>query len=121
MHRMGALRANIPRDRLIAAIARRDHGIVAFTELLGVGVRGAVARRVESGRLHRGVYAVGHKAITREGIWLAAVKACGSGAALSHQTAAQHSPMLPLTANPRPVHVTVPGSGGRRKRDGMPT
>jgi Protein of unknown function (DUF559) len=34
--------------------------------------------------LHRGVYALGHRQLTREGRWMAAVLACGSGAVLSH-------------------------------------
>jgi very-short-patch-repair endonuclease len=53
--------------------------------------RNALARRVESGRLHRihkGVYAVGHRRLPSEGRWLAAVMACGRGAVLSHLDAA---------------------------------
>lgn len=38
--------------------------------------------------LHRGVYAVGHRRLTQEGVWLAAVLACGDGAVLSHRDAA---------------------------------
>jgi very-short-patch-repair endonuclease len=38
-------------------------------------------------RIHRGVYAVGHPGLTAEGRWLAAVKACGPGAVLSHPSA----------------------------------
>lgn len=47
--------------------------------------------RLRSGRfhrLHRGVYAVGHKAITQEGRWMGAVLFCGPGAVLSHRSAA---------------------------------
>jgi len=50
-----------------------------------------VERRLESGhlvRIHRGVYAVGHAQLRREGRWLAAVLAAGPGAALSHRSAA---------------------------------
>ena len=39
-------------------------------------------------RVHRGVYAVGHLALTRNGRFMAAVLACGEGAALSHLSAA---------------------------------
>jgi predicted transcriptional regulator of viral defense system len=110
-------------DQLLGAIARRQHGIIAFEQLLAAGLGpSSIALRVRSGRLHRlhrGVYAVGHSALSREGRWLAAVLACGVGGALSHQSAAQHSRILPLTANLRPVHVTVPGTGGRRRRDGI--
>jgi elongation factor P len=47
--------------------------------------------RVRTGRLHplrRGVYAVGHANVPLEGRFLAAVKACGFGAVLSHFSAA---------------------------------
>jgi very-short-patch-repair endonuclease len=47
--------------------------------------------RVARGQLHpihRGVYAVGHRLLTREGRWLAAVLAAGPGAVLSHRSAA---------------------------------
>ena len=47
--------------------------------------------RVRNGRLHplhRGVYAVGHPNLPLEGRFLAAVKACGPGAVLSHYSAA---------------------------------
>jgi very-short-patch-repair endonuclease len=56
-----------------------------------------VLRRVRAGRLHRlhrGVYAVGHTVLTREGRWLAAVLACGDGAVLSHRSAAAHWGLL---------------------------
>ena len=46
---------------------------------------------MESGRLftlHPGVYAVGHAALTANGRRMAAVLACGEGAALSHRSAA---------------------------------
>lgn len=39
-------------------------------------------------RLHRGVYAVGHTRLTAKARWMAAVLACGPGAALSHIEAA---------------------------------
>jgi hypothetical protein len=46
---------------------------------------------LRSGRLHpafNGVYAVGHPSLTQHERWLAAVLACGEGAALSHLSAA---------------------------------
>ena len=55
----------------------------------------AVRRRVADGRLHRvdrGIYAVGHKRLTREGRWMAAVLRCGPGAVLSHRSAGVASP-----------------------------
>jgi very-short-patch-repair endonuclease len=50
-----------------------------------------VDQRIAGGRLHlvyRGVYAVGRPDLTCDGRWMAAVLACGSGAALSHRSAA---------------------------------
>ena len=76
----------------IARIAARQHGVVRYDQLRWAGlVPSAITRRVRSGRLHRlhrGVYAVGHTDLTREGKWIAAVFACGEGAVLSHESAA---------------------------------
>jgi very-short-patch-repair endonuclease len=87
----GELRTR-PVDALISVLAARQHGVVARRQLvaLGVGSR-AVDHRLECGRLHRvhrGVYAVGHRAITQQGRWMAAVLASGSSAVLSHRSAA---------------------------------
>ncbi len=83
------------RDRTDAVVAERAadaYGVLSLAELLVCGLsRHAVARRVAAGhlhRVHRGVYAVGHIGLTQEGRWLAAVKACGAGALLSHHSAA---------------------------------
>jgi very-short-patch-repair endonuclease len=65
-------------------------------------------------RVHRGVYALGHPGLSREGVWLAAVFACGEGAVLSHGSAAA---LWGLLESPGVIHVTVPGDGGRRRRD----
>src|SRR4051794_30043416 len=79
-------------DRAIAELASRQHGVVAWWQLRPLGVtRNAIRRRRENGRLHpvhRGVYAVGHRAVTQRGRWMAAVLACGPGAVLSHRSAA---------------------------------
>ena len=79
-------------DRRIAELADRQHGVVARSQLLGLGLgRRAIARRLESMRLrqiHRGVYAVGHLQLARPSWWMAAVLACGPGAVLSHRCAA---------------------------------
>jgi very-short-patch-repair endonuclease len=73
--------------------------------------RGAIRRRLEAGRLHlihRGVYAVGHPQLTREGVWLAGVFAAGEGAVLSHRSATALWD-LPLPSF-RYVEVTTPVS-----------
>ena len=75
----------------------------------------AIRRRVASGRLHRlyrGVYAVGHTIVPREGRSLAAVLACGDGAALSHRSAAALWGIRPSAA--ARFDVTVPHTSGVR-------
>lgn len=82
----------MPRGRELAAIATRQHGVVTRAQLEELGLsRRAIGRRISSGHLdplYRGVYAVGHRAVSREGRWLAAVLAVGDGAVLSHRSAA---------------------------------
>ena len=51
----------------------------------------AIDKRIRAGRLHRvhaGVYSVGHRLLTRQGLWMAAVLASGADALLSHWSAA---------------------------------
>jgi predicted transcriptional regulator of viral defense system len=78
-------------DEAIAELAGRQYGVVTRAQLLAAGVGGgAIEGRMASGMLqplHRGVYAVGHRALRREGRWIAAVLAAGPGAALSHRSA----------------------------------
>jgi very-short-patch-repair endonuclease/predicted transcriptional regulator of viral defense system len=73
-------------------LARRRHGVVTRRDLIALGYSpGAIRHRLETGRLHRvgdGVYAVGRRELTRGGAWMAAVLGCGSGAVLSHGSAA---------------------------------
>lgn len=108
-------------DRRIAAIAGRQHGVVTFRQLRAAGLTGdAVLRRARSGRLHRlhrGVYAVGHRAPSREREWMAAVLASGEGAALSFRSAAAHwGLLLPVDG---PVDVSVSSQAGRARRAGI--
>jgi very-short-patch-repair endonuclease len=98
-------------DTEVADLAGRQHGVVARPQLLSLGVgEHAIDRWLERGRLHRihrGVYAVGHRVLTREARWMAAVLACGPGATLSHDTAAT---AWDLRRNDGLIHVTVRGS-----------
>jgi very-short-patch-repair endonuclease len=79
-------------DVLVARRAADAWGVLSLDELAACGLsRDAVMKRVRNGRLHplhRGVYAVGHVNLPLEGRFLAAVKACGHGAVLSHRSAA---------------------------------
>ena len=108
-------------DWLVAKIAERQHEVVTIAQLLWAGLTPRqVTLRVKAGRLHRihrGVYAVGHRKLSREGTWMAAVLACGPEAALSHASAAQLWSLTPRS--PASSHVTVPGSAGRANRRGI--
>ena len=76
----------------VAALAADAWGVLSIDELRACGLNDrAVLIRVRNGRLHplhRGIYAVGHVNLSLEGQFLAAVKACGPGAVLSHYSAA---------------------------------
>jgi hypothetical protein len=110
-----------PIDWRIAQIARVQHGIITAAQLAEAGLtKAAVSQRAGRGRLHRihqGVYAVGHYALSNEARWTAAVLACGLGAVLSHGAAAVHWGLLrPLDG---PIDVTVPTHNGRQRRRGI--
>lgn len=81
-----------PVDALIAELAERQHGVVARSQLLALGLgEDALQHRLEHGRLHllhQGTYAVGYRKVPREGRWMAAVLATGRNAVLSHWSAA---------------------------------
>ena len=106
----GDARHVLPVDAAVAALAVGQHGVVTRRQLLAVGLtRHGVGHRLAAGRLHavhRGVYAVGHPALSPDGRRLAAVLACGDGARLSHRSAAALLGLLP--DEPGPLHVTVP-------------
>jgi hypothetical protein len=108
-------------DSRIAAIATRQHGVVSVEQLRESGLdEAAVRRRVEAGRLHRlhrGVYAVGHRSLSWRGRWLAAVLAAGDGAVLSHTSAVALWEFLrPIQG---PAHVTVDAAVRRKPRQGI--
>jgi very-short-patch-repair endonuclease len=80
--------------------------------------RTAIARRLEQGRLHelhRGVYVVGVRRISKRGRWMAAVLACGKHAVLSHRSAARLWDILP----PASEWVEVTRPDRRLRRDGI--
>jgi predicted transcriptional regulator of viral defense system len=70
-------------DLALAEVANEQLGLASLAQVVAAGVgRRAAQERAESGRLHRvhrGIYAVGHEALGREGRLLAAVRACGEG------------------------------------------
>jgi predicted transcriptional regulator of viral defense system len=103
-------------DRAIAELASRQHGLVTFEQLRGIGLSAsAIDGRVRAGRLHRvyrGVFAVGHPLLTRSGYFMAAVLACGVRAALSHRSGACHRGLRP--DNRATIDVTSPQRTGRK-------
>jgi very-short-patch-repair endonuclease len=96
-------------DAVIGELAARQWGVVARRQLLAAGLTHAmVGERVRHGRLialHRGVYAVGHRQLRREGYWLAAVLAV-PGAVLSHRSAAALHDLRPVGAGKIDVTTT---------------
>jgi len=100
-------------EERIAALARRQHGVVTRSQLLELGLlAGAVRRRARSGRLrrfHRGVYLAGpiEPPRARE---MAAVLACGPHAWLSHRSAALVRGWIAIHVEAAPVDIIVAGS-----------
>lgn len=104
----------------IADAATTQGGVVSLDQLRQEGVsRRRAAERADDGklhRIHRGVYTVGHRSISRYTHLRAAVLACGDGAVVSHGTAAA---LHRLWDNwPYLIDVTVPVEAGR-KLDGI--
>jgi len=110
-----------PVDMAIAALAATQHAVFGLGQLLELGLsERAIRHRVAAGRLHRihhGVYSlVPRQLLTREGLYMAAVLACGPGAVLSHRSAAVVHGLKDWGGGG--IDVTVPGRTGRR-HDGL--
>lgn len=105
-------------ERAVGALAGRQHGVVSRAQLTRAGLsRQAIHRRIEAGRLvrlHEGVYAVGHTALTRKSHLVAAVYACGCEALASHRAAGA---LWGLLRPAQPIEVTAPR--GRKVRAGI--
>lgn len=104
-------------DEAIAELAERQHAVVSLAQLVELGLSSAAVRaRAKASRLHRihtAVYSLVPRALlTREGHWMAAVLACGSGAVLSHRDAAALHGLRPTAR--RKLDVTVPRRSHRR-------
>jgi very-short-patch-repair endonuclease len=108
-------------DAEIGRLASQQHGVVATRQLAALGLaRGGVAARAKAGRVHRvhrGVYAVGHRVLTVDGKRMAAVLAAGPGAVLSHASAASLWEIRPSAA--ARIDVSVRSKGGRGRRPGL--
>ena len=94
--------------------------MIARRQLLALGLgEDAIDHRLKTGRLlrlARGVYALGHAELRREGRMLAAVLSVGDGAVLSHRSAAALWGIRPWGGSF--IEMTAPGRGGIAKRPG---
>jgi hypothetical protein len=104
-------------DLAVARRAAREHGVLGIDELRDCGLSTQrISIRARNGRLHRlypGVYAVGHDGLSARGRYLAAVKASGADAVLSHRSAADLWGFLNEDSSRFP-HVTIPTTCRRR-------
>jgi very-short-patch-repair endonuclease/predicted transcriptional regulator of viral defense system len=121
MDRKSAARARI---ESITELAERQHGVIATAQLYSLGLsQTQVATRARNGwlhRLHRGVYAVGHRRVSRHGLWMAAVLACGEGAVLSHGAAGELWKLSQSTEGAtNGLDVTIPSQRGVLVRPGL--
>lgn len=100
----------------IADLATLQGGVVSLDQLRGEGIsRRLASERAQASslhRVHRGVYAVGHRSISQAALLRAAVLACGEGAVVSHATAAAFWELQDRW--PRLIDVTVPVEAGRK-------
>ena len=112
---------NDPHRRTIAERAEAQHGVVARGQLIAMGFGRNVIDRMVAGAylqpLHRGVYAVGHRKVSRHGWVMACVIACGLDALASHLAGAFCWTLLrgPGTH----IDVTVPGRRGGGTHPGI--
>jgi hypothetical protein len=109
-----------PRLAAVAALATEQGGPVSHAQLLKLGFgEGAIRHWLASGRLHcylRGVYLLGHEAITSKGRLVAALLACGENAVVSHLSAAWCWGFV--KRRPKHVDITVPGRS-RKGQEGI--
>jgi predicted transcriptional regulator of viral defense system len=112
---MGELRFGNADDTILR-IAASQHGLVARRQLLEIGVSAdSVDRRLKRGwfrAMHRGVYAVG-PVLAPRAREMAAALACGSGAALSHRSAAGLCRLLPDLPDADVAVTVAPGKHPR--------
>jgi Transcriptional regulator, AbiEi antitoxin/Protein of unknown function (DUF559) len=101
----------------LSDISLAQHGVFRLDQLEALGLTASAVRNwVAAGRLHRihhTIYSlVPKELLKREGLYMAAVLACGEGAVLSHRSAAA---LLELRDwGHTKIEVTVPRRSGRR-------
>ncbi len=109
------------RGRVLSTAAVRQSGVVSLDQLLAIGYSrreiAHIARRGLLHRIHLGVYAVGHPALSDRGRLVAALLTVPPDAFLSHFTAAGLWQLRPLGTGI--IHLTVPGAGRTHHRAGV--
>jgi very-short-patch-repair endonuclease len=107
-------------EERVHELAGRQHGVVARRQLMALGLgEDAIDHRLATGRLTRiarGVYALGHAELRREGRVLAVVLSAGDGAVLSHRSAAALWGIRPWSGVF--VEITRPGRRGLHRQRG---
>jgi very-short-patch-repair endonuclease/predicted transcriptional regulator of viral defense system len=107
------------RHQLVAEIATAQHGVITRGQLNEIGISNAtIARWISRGllfRLHPGIYAVGHRAPSRDGLLTGALLACRPTGAIARRTALEVWGVWRVTK--RPIDVVVVGR--TRPRDGV--
>jgi hypothetical protein len=106
----------------IAALAVRQHAVVSLEQLLTTGLTASAIRKRAGDRrlhrIHRGVYSlVPRPLLSCNGLYMAAVLACGPGALLSHRSAAALHDVR--RADLTKIDVTVPTHAGRHHPAGV--
>jgi very-short-patch-repair endonuclease len=100
----------------LADLAEEQHGVVSYRQLRELGFsKGHVYRANEADRLrrvHRGVYAVGHRELSSYGRCRAALLAFNDNAVVSHRTAGWLWGLF--SQCPAEVDILVPGKGRRK-------
>src|SRR4051812_34594343 len=115
-------------NRIVSAIAREQHGVIARWQLLAAGISSRwIEEQLDKGtliRVYRGVYRVGHIARSREADYMGAVLACGDDSVLSGAAAAALLGLIRRVPHPRPVVTTakdrrIHGIATHRERGGI--
>lgn len=106
--------------RAIAEIAAKQDGMLTLAQLAFCGL---TPRQVQGGcdrgsllRVHRGVFAIGHRSSSETAAAVAAVLCVGEGSAVSHGHAAALQKFLPVPTGAVDVTMAPPP---RRSRDGI--
>ena len=93
-HPFGAFEPSGLPDIALADVATFQDGIIGHAQLVGLGfTRREIQRRLEAARLHRihrGVYAVGHRALSLQGMPTSSGRVIGSCASLGHRSSTHH-------------------------------